>query len=67
MLLRTIVCDIPGCYNQSTERGPNDGFPGWGHIGGVELNGVETPNVCPACLAQLMEFVDSGATLRRDA
>lgn len=56
MILRTIQC--VSCNKQDTEKTPNSGWHGWGHIAGVTLNGHETPTFCPDCLTKIMGFVD---------
>lgn len=55
-ITRTIECDK--CHKTQTEPVPNVGWQGWGAIHGVELNGVANPNLCPECLAPVMEFID---------
>lgn len=58
-VLRVIRCDVPGCGTKCTESEPNAGWQGWGALNGVELNGVANPNLCPAHLAQVAEFLDT--------
>jgi len=57
MILRMIKCDI--CGREEREAQPNEGWPGWGALQGVALNGVNNPSICPAHLATVAEFVDS--------
>jgi len=53
---RTIRCDI--CKVEYTEREPGDGFPNWGQLHGISLNGVQNPNLCPEHLHALAERAD---------
>lgn len=57
MILRTIKCDI--CGESYTEERDGAGFPGWGSLQGVTLNGTANPTFCPGHLAQVADFVDS--------
>ena len=54
---RTVCCDI--CPVTYTEEKPNEGFPGWGQLIGIELDGVENPYLCPEHLKKTAEFVDN--------
>ena len=56
---RTISCNV--CGSTAEEVSPEQGWPGWGAIHGVALNGVTNPNLCPLCLVKVMEFIDTGA------
>lgn len=56
MIQRTIKCDL--CGESADEKEQNSGWQGWGAIHGISLNGVHNPNLCPACLARVAEFVD---------
>ena len=58
MILRQIKCDVAACSVVLTEHEPNAGFPGWGALHGVMMNGSVNPNLCPACLAKVAEFMD---------
>lgn len=58
--VRTIKCDIPGCEAQHTEKTHGDGFPGWGELKGIALNGVANPSLCPKHLAMVAEYIDRG-------
>lgn len=53
---RTITCDI--CGITEAEAAPNDGWPGWGSIHGIALNGVPNPTLCPDDMARVAEFID---------
>jgi rubrerythrin len=53
---RKIICDV--CHAELVEGTHQSGFPGWGHVAGVALNGVENPTLCPVCLSKVMDFVD---------
>ena len=57
MILRTIECAV--CKKKYTEEKENDGFAGWGQIGGVVLNGDSNPHLCPDHLATVANFIDS--------
>lgn len=57
MILRTIKCDLCGAVY--TEQGDGAGFPGWGALQGVTLDGVANPCLCPEHLAAAAGFVDS--------
>lgn len=54
---RTIKCDV--CGLTAVEEVPMQGWPGWGALQGVILNGVENPNLCPLHLGHTANFVDS--------
>ena len=45
MILRQIKCDL--CEETATEQAPGDGWPGWGELKGVVLNGAHNPCLCP--------------------
>lgn len=49
MILQTIKCSAKNCENEYTEKRFNEGFPGWGHIQGVEdkETGENTAHLCP--------------------
>lgn len=53
---RTITCDV--CEASQEEALPEQGWPGWGAIQGVVLDGIANPNLCPSCLASVMNFID---------
>jgi hypothetical protein len=57
-VLRTIQCDMPKCSNAYQEKASNEGFPGWGSINGVMLNGITNPNCCPDCKDKIMTYID---------
>lgn len=59
MNLRTVTCDIKGCVERYTENQSGDGFPGWGQLNGIALNGVDNPYLCPEHLHKISEFADS--------
>lgn len=54
---KTVCCDI--CGKEYTEKNPNDGFPNWGQIMGINLNGTDNPYVCPYHLAEVADFIDN--------
>ena len=53
---RSIICAV--CMKKSTEHFPGAGWPGWGNINGVELNGKANPILCPTHLSKVMDFID---------
>ena len=57
-ITRTIGCDV--CGATAAEAQPNAGWPGWGHVAGIALDGVPNPNLCPECLAQVAHYIDGG-------
>lgn len=56
MIKRTVVCGI--CTEQYTEEKEGDGFPGWGQISGIILNGDTNPYLCPKHLKNVANFAD---------
>lgn len=56
MILRTIKCDV--CGATETEVQSNSGWPSWGSLNGVSLNGTDNPCLCPMHLARVADFVD---------
>ena len=56
MITRTIHCDVCGASLQ--EEVENAGFPGWGQLSGVALDGKSNPFMCPRCLADVADFTD---------
>lgn len=56
MILRTIKCDV--CGATYTEERDGAGFPGWGALQGVALDGVPNPSLCPKHLQAAAQFVD---------
>lgn len=57
-ILRQIKCDIVGCDNCAVEVTPNSGWPGWGQLNGVTLNGADNPHLCPTHLSTLANCAD---------
>lgn len=53
---RTAVCDC--CGASAKEPVVNGGWPGWGGVHGVILNGVANPSLCPSCLGSVMQFIE---------
>ncbi len=49
MILQTIKCNVKDCLHTLTEKKPNTGFPGWGHIGGLKNDetGEDWAHLCP--------------------
>ena len=60
MLLRTIQCTV--CKNRYTEKQQDEGFPGWGQLMGISLNGDSNPYLCPVHLARVANFLDAQIT-----
>lgn len=56
MIIRTIVCDI--CKTTGQESKPNAGWPGWGSLHGITLNGTDNPTLCPYHLTRVADFID---------
>jgi hypothetical protein len=56
MILRTICCDIPGCKSASQEQAPGAGWPGWGALQGIAIDGKDNPSLCPGHLEQVANF-----------
>lgn len=55
-MLRKVYCDC--CDASHEESVPGDGFPGWGQLNGIVLDGSENPYLCPSCLAVVADFTD---------
>jgi hypothetical protein len=66
MNLRLVTCDIKGCTNRHEERAPGDGFPGWGQLSGIILDGNQNPMLCPEHLGQVAMYAD-GLSKRGEA
>jgi hypothetical protein len=62
MMLRTICCDAPGCDKRLQENEPGAGFPGWGALQGIALDGKENPALCPEHLAKLADLLATEKT-----
>lgn len=56
MIIRTIHCGV--CGRRETEPEDGMGWPGWGRLEGISLDGAPNPHLCPACLAFVMNRVD---------
>lgn len=56
MILRTITCEV--CGQTYTEEAHGNGFPGWGALQGITLDGVDNPTLCPAHKAVLADCLD---------
>lgn len=62
-ILRTIKCDVEGCDFQYTENIDGGGFPGWGHIKGLQFINKDgsiqdIAYICPVCLERLKVFLN---------
>lgn len=55
-IVRTIECCI--CGERYTEKNAGEGFPGWGAIQGIILNGEANPDLCPDHLTKVANFID---------
>ena len=55
-ILKTIICDVCGLSQIEPETG--DGFPRWGQVNGIKLDGVDNPMVCPDHLIQVAELLN---------
>jgi len=56
MILRLIQCDV--CGKDYTENAEGAGFPGWGALHGIVLDGIHNPSLCPKCLAEVACYVN---------
>lgn len=56
--LRTVYCDIKGCDHKHEEVAFGAGWPGWGQLSGIELNGMPNPMLCPEHLQYIADFAD---------
>jgi len=56
-IVRTIRCAV--CGASHTEEKEGDGFPGWGELRGVALDGEANPTLCPHHLSEATDFIDS--------
>lgn len=56
MIKRIIKCDICGLEMEEPVAGA--GWPGWGGLNGIAMDGVSNPNLCPEHLAATADFVD---------
>lgn len=56
MIKRTVVCGI--CGIAYTEQSNGEGFPNWGQLQGIVLDGDENPYLCPQHLAFTAEGLD---------
>ncbi len=57
MILRTITCDAPECKHLEQEQAPGAGWPGWGAIQGIAIDGKENPSLCPRHLKAIADFI----------
>ena len=56
MIKQTIICAT--CNAHYTESKEGDGFPGWGALKGIVLDGEDNPHLCPSCLSIVASYVD---------
>lgn len=56
--LRLINCEFPGCAETLLEAQEGAGWPGWGHIAGLAVNGAERDlHLCPLHLERVTAFI----------
>lgn len=55
-ILRVIHCSL--CDKTETETAANVGWPKWGAVQGIILDGEENPCLCPEHLAKVADFID---------
>lgn len=55
--VRYIECAV--CGERAEEPGEGFGFPGWGGLHGIELDGEKNPSLCPRHLAPLADLLDA--------
>lgn len=62
MILKTIHCNVRNCNNEYTEKKNNEGFPGWGHIVGLqdEETNETTAHLCPEHLQMIGRVLNNG-------
>lgn len=56
MIKRIVQCDT--CSAVYMEQAAGEGFPGWGQLSGVVVDGKDNPHLCPECLGKVATFVD---------
>lgn len=56
MRIRIIRCCV--CGKEQRESGTGHGWPGWGSLNGVELDGEPNPDVCPDHKKPLADLLD---------
>jgi hypothetical protein len=61
MIKQTIFCERNGCNKSFTEAHENQGFSGWGHVGGMvgmdENKKQLTITLCPECLNEVKKWL----------
>lgn len=55
-IIRTIQCDV--CGKALEEDKPGHGWPGWGALQGISLDGVPDPSLCPFDKGKVADFID---------
>ena len=62
MEIRKIKCDVAGCENEYEEQQYNEGFPGWGHVGGIRNpdTGQDLAHICPEHKAKIIKLLMEG-------
>jgi hypothetical protein len=62
MIKQVIECEWPGCKLSHTEAKEGLGFPGWGHIRGFKLDGIQRDlHLCPQHLAAVGALIKEKA------
>lgn len=58
-VLSKIRCERRGCYTSFQEEFENQGFPGWGHIAGLQNEKGEhlVLHLCPSCMEDMIRFM----------
>ena len=57
MIIRTIKCAV--CGKEEREQKGQNGFPNWGSLNGIALDGEPNPTLCPEHLSMTAQFVDA--------
>ena len=57
MMVRKVVCGV--CGTSHTETLPGEGWPGWGQLQGIVLDGDENPYLCPTHLSDIAGFTNT--------
>lgn len=57
MIKRTVFCAV--CGAQCTEDHEGAGFPNWGQVQGIALDGDANPHLCPVCLGKAAAHLDA--------